>query len=125
MAISTVAKSGLTTFDKFQRTGAGNTPATGVFVMAGNNSSVSNYATSADDFAKITDKSAWYQANPALGYLIDESTIEEAVATNNLIRKEKEYVIEFNAQGGSSVLGRLKRLLFFPIVWVLTGKAEL
>jgi hypothetical protein len=48
MAISTVAKSGLTTFDKFQRTSAGNTPATGVFVMAGNNSSVSNYATSAD-----------------------------------------------------------------------------
>jgi hypothetical protein len=52
-------------------------------------------------------------------------SLEEAVATNNLIRKEKEYVIEFNAQGGSSVLGRLKRLLFFPIVWVLTGKAEL
>jgi len=48
MAISTVAMSGLTTFDKFHRTGAGNTPATGVFVMAGNNSSVSNYATSAD-----------------------------------------------------------------------------
>jgi phage terminase large subunit-like protein len=39
---------------------------------------------SADDFAKITDKSAWYQANPALGYLIDESTIEEAIATSSV-----------------------------------------
>ena len=48
MAISTVAKSGLTTFDKFQRTGAGNTPATGVFVMGGNQASATAYATSAD-----------------------------------------------------------------------------
>ena len=39
---------------------------------------------SADDFAKITDKSAWYQANPALGYLIDEATIEEAIATSSV-----------------------------------------
>ena len=39
---------------------------------------------SADDFAKIHDKDAWYQANPALGYLIDESTIEEAIATSSV-----------------------------------------
>jgi phage terminase large subunit-like protein len=37
---------------------------------------------SADDFCKITDKDAWYQANPALGYLIDEETIAEAIATS-------------------------------------------
>ena len=39
---------------------------------------------SADDFAKITDRDAWYQANPALGYLIDEVTIEEAIATSSV-----------------------------------------
>jgi hypothetical protein len=37
----------------------------------------------------------------------------------------KEYTIEFNTQGGSSVLGRLVRLLVFPFIWVLTGKARL
>jgi hypothetical protein len=40
-------------------------------------------------------------------------------------REQKEYVIEFDTQGGSSVLGRLVRLLVFPFVWVLTGKAKL
>ena len=39
---------------------------------------------SADDFAKINDRDAWYQANPALGYLIDETTIEEAIATSSV-----------------------------------------
>lgn len=39
--------------------------------------------------------------------------------------EQREYAIEFNTQGGSSVLGRLIRLLVFPIVWVLTGKAKL
>lgn len=38
---------------------------------------------------------------------------------------KKEYTIDFDASGGSSVLGRLIRLLMFPIVWVLTGKAKL
>ena len=37
---------------------------------------------SADDFAKITDKDAWYQANPALGHIVDEETIAEAIATS-------------------------------------------
>ena len=37
---------------------------------------------SADDFSKITDKDAWYQANPALGYIVDEETIAEAIATS-------------------------------------------
>ena len=54
-------------------------------------------------------------------------SLEEADSgeRKSIIKKEKEYVIEFNAQGGSSVFGRLKRLLIFPIVWVLTGKAQL
>ena len=36
-----------------------------------------------------------------------------------------EYTIKFDTSGGSSVLGRLWRLIKFPIVWVLTGKARL
>ena len=36
-----------------------------------------------------------------------------------------EYKIVFDSQGGSSVLGRLLRLIVFPFKWVLTGKAEL
>lgn len=39
--------------------------------------------------------------------------------------REKEHTIEFDAQGASSILGRLIRLLVFPFVWVLTGKARL
>lgn len=39
--------------------------------------------------------------------------------------EHKEYTIEFDTQGASSVLGRLVRLMLFPIVWVLTGKAKL
>ena len=39
--------------------------------------------------------------------------------------KEKELTIEFDTHDGSSVLGRLTRLILFPFVWVLTGKAKL
>jgi phage terminase large subunit-like protein len=45
---------------------------------------------SADDWAKITDKDAWYQANPALGYLIDEETIAEAIATSSVEASKTE-----------------------------------
>ena len=45
---------------------------------------------SADDFAKITNKDAWYQANPALGYLIDEETIAEAIATSSVEASKTE-----------------------------------
>ena len=38
---------------------------------------------------------------------------------------KKEYTIDFDTRGGSSILGRFVRLLMFPIVWVLTGKAKL
>lgn len=37
----------------------------------------------------------------------------------------KEYTIVFNTENGSSVFGRLVRLIKFPFKWVLTGKAEL
>lgn len=41
------------------------------------------------------------------------------------MKNQKEYTIDFDASGGSSILGRLVRLFMFPIVWVLTGKAKL
>jgi phage terminase large subunit-like protein len=50
---------------------------------------------SADDFAKITDKDAWYQANPALGYLIDEETIEEAIATSSVEASRTETLCQW------------------------------
>jgi phage terminase large subunit-like protein len=39
---------------------------------------------SAPEFCDIHDKDAWYQANPALGYLVDEETIAEAIATSSV-----------------------------------------
>ncbi len=39
---------------------------------------------SAPDFASIHDKDAWYQANPALGYLVTEEMIAESVATSSV-----------------------------------------
>ena len=39
---------------------------------------------SAQDFCDIWDKDGWYQANPALGYLVDEETIAESVATSSV-----------------------------------------
>ena len=39
---------------------------------------------SAPDFCDIWDKDGWYQANPALGYIVDEETIAEAIATSSV-----------------------------------------
>jgi phage terminase large subunit-like protein len=50
---------------------------------------------SADDFAKINDRDAWYQANPALGYLIDEATIEEAIATSSVEASRTETLCQW------------------------------
>lgn len=36
-----------------------------------------------------------------------------------------EHKIVFDVRGGSSILGRLLRLIVFPFKWVFTGKAEL
>jgi phage terminase large subunit-like protein len=40
------------------------------------------YEYSAPQYCKITDRSAWAMANPALGYTISEEALEEAVATS-------------------------------------------
>lgn len=42
------------------------------------------YEYSAEPFCKIQDKTGWQAANPALGYLITEETIEESIATSTV-----------------------------------------
>lgn len=42
------------------------------------------YEWSADPTAKITDRHAWQQANPALGYLMDESVLENHLLTDKV-----------------------------------------
>jgi phage terminase large subunit-like protein len=41
------------------------------------------YEWSADPKRKVTDRKAWQQANPSLGYLIDESVLANHVATDD------------------------------------------
>jgi len=50
---------------------------------------------SAEDFARLDDKDAWYQANPALGYLVDESAIEEAIATSSVEASRTEVLCQW------------------------------
>ena len=50
---------------------------------------------SAEDFCRLDDKNGWYQANPALGYLIDESTIEEAIATSSVESSRTETLCQW------------------------------
>ncbi len=38
---------------------------------------------SAPDFCDIWDREAWYVSNPALGYLLDENTLAEAISTSS------------------------------------------
>ena len=42
------------------------------------------YEYSAPQHSKISDRKAWAMANPALGYLITEQTLEESVSTNSI-----------------------------------------
>ena len=50
---------------------------------------------SAPDFARLDDKDGWYQANPALGYLIDEDTIAEAIATSSVEASRTETLCQW------------------------------
>lgn len=50
---------------------------------------------SAPDFARLTDKDAWYTANPALGYLVDEETIAEAIATSSVEASRTETLCQW------------------------------
>jgi phage terminase large subunit-like protein len=47
------------------------------------NPAIGWYEWSADPKLKITDRKAWQQANPSLGYLIDETVLENHVTTDD------------------------------------------
>jgi phage terminase large subunit-like protein len=53
------------------------------------------YEYSAPQHAKITDRSAWAQANPALGYTITEEALEEAVATSPIENTRTELLCQW------------------------------
>ena len=57
--------------------------------------SIGFYEYSAPQYCKITDRSAWAQANPALGYTITEEAIEEAIATSPIENTRTETLCQW------------------------------
>jgi phage terminase large subunit-like protein len=53
------------------------------------------YEYSAPAHCKIDDRNAWAMANPSLGALIDEETLEEAVATNPINNTRTEMLCQW------------------------------
>jgi phage terminase large subunit-like protein len=53
------------------------------------------YEYSAPQYCKISDRSAWAQANPALGYTITEDAIEEAIATSPIENTRTETLCQW------------------------------
>ena len=53
------------------------------------------YEWSAPQHCKITDRKAWAMANPALGYLITEQTLEESVSTNSIEATRTEMLCQW------------------------------
>ena len=53
------------------------------------------YEYSAPPFAKITDRSGWAYANPALGYTVTEAALEEAVATQPIETTKTEMLCQW------------------------------
>jgi phage terminase large subunit-like protein len=53
------------------------------------------YEYSAPQYSKISDRSGWAQANPALGYTITEETLEEAVATSPIENTRTELLCQW------------------------------
>ena len=53
------------------------------------------YEYSAPQHCKITDRAGWAQANPALGYTITESALEEAVATSPIENTRTELLCQW------------------------------
>ena len=53
------------------------------------------YEWSAPQHCKINDRKAWVMANPALGYLITEQTLEEAVNTNSVEATRTEMLCQW------------------------------
>jgi phage terminase large subunit-like protein len=53
------------------------------------------YEYSAPQFCKITDRNGWEHSNPALGYLFDESVLEEAVSTQPVETTKTEMLCQW------------------------------
>ena len=53
------------------------------------------YEWSAPQHCKINDKKAWAMANPALGHLITEQTLEESVSTNSIEATRTEMLCQW------------------------------
>jgi phage terminase large subunit-like protein len=53
------------------------------------------YEWSAPQHCKITDRKAWIMANPALGHLITEETLEESVNTNSVEATRTEMLCQW------------------------------
>ena len=53
------------------------------------------YEYSAPQYCKIDDRSAWAMANPALGYTITESAIEESIATSPIENTRTETLCQW------------------------------
>jgi phage terminase large subunit-like protein len=53
------------------------------------------YEYSAPQYCKVTDRSGWAQANPALGWTITESALEEAVATSPIENTRTELLCQW------------------------------
>src|SRR5512137_1872467 len=53
------------------------------------------YEYSAPQYCKVTDRAAWAQANPALGYTITEEALEEAVATSPIENTRTELLCQW------------------------------
>jgi phage terminase large subunit-like protein len=53
------------------------------------------YEYSAPQHCKINDRKAWAMANPALGYLITEQTLEESVNTNSIEATRTEMLCQW------------------------------
>jgi len=68
---------------------------------------------------------AWHHMVPRSDVWLCHMATGQTKANGGRMKSQKEYTIDFDTSGGSSVLGRLIRLLMFPIVWVMTGKAKL
>ena len=53
------------------------------------------YEWSAPQHCKVTDRKAWAMANPALGHLITEETLEESVSTNSIEATRTEMLCQW------------------------------
>lgn len=126
MAISSVAKLGIGTFDKFQKASAGNTPATGTLVMGGNNTSNTAYATSTDG-ATWTLRSATGMGQSTGLYKIGSAFVNTSVNANPKIATILDPISGTTQGGGTriapanSIDGTITGLVYTNNGWGVMG----